>query len=63
MENLPAEDLRQLSSILRTMDIPQERRTDLRWLQSNLVFRNGDHERLADALSLIRRLIRNNDKT
>lgn len=56
--NLPADDLRKLSAILATMDIPDGRRTDLRWLQRNIVFRNGDHDRLAEALTLIRRLVR-----
>lgn len=56
--NIPADDLRKLSAILKTMDIPELRRNDLRWLQRNIVFYNGNHERLAEALTLIRRLVK-----
>lgn len=43
-----------LDEILETMDIPEGRKGDLRWLLRNLAARNGNHPQYNDAIFLIR---------
>lgn len=47
-----------LDSILDTMDVPKGRRNDLQWLLRNLAIRNGQHPRYAEAVLLIKKLLR-----
>lgn len=52
-----------LEQILRTMDIPQQRMNDHRWLMRNLAIRNADHKDFQEAMVLIRkRDLDNRDK-
>ena len=48
----------ELQRLLDGMDIPNNRRDDLRWLLRNLAIRNGDNPSLPQALDVIRKLIR-----
>jgi len=47
-----------LGELLEGMDIPDNRRDDLRWLLRNLAIRNGNNPSLPQALDVIRKLIR-----
>ena len=44
-----------LEQILRTMDIPQQRMNDHKWLMRNLAIRNSEHKDLHEAMALIRK--------
>lgn len=46
-----------LSELLEGMDVPDNRRDDLRWLLRNLAIRNSDNPSLPQALTLIKKLI------
>jgi len=46
-----------LGELLEGMDVPDNRRDDLRWLLRNLAIRNEGNPSLPQALSVIRKLI------
>jgi hypothetical protein len=46
-----------LQLILSTMNVPKNRKGDLRWLARNIAINNGDHPRLDDAKTLLRKLL------
>lgn len=46
--------MNRLKQILDTMDVPEVRKNDLRWLGRNLWIRNSNHLNLKEALSLIK---------
>lgn len=45
-----------LSSILKTMEVPPDRFTDMGWLMRNLSIRNSNHPKFVHAKILIRRI-------
>lgn len=47
-----------LAEILETMDIPEQRKTDMRWLIRNIGIRNREHKDYEEAVSLIRESLR-----
>jgi hypothetical protein len=47
-----------LQSILKNMKIPEERKTDMRWLRRNLGINNGSNHQYEDAMRLIKQIIR-----
>ena len=49
--------MNELQELLSTMDIPQGRKTDLRWLARNLAIRNGENPNFEKANNLINRLL------
>lgn len=46
-----------LQIILYTMNVPNNRRGDMKWLARNLGINNGHHAKLDEAQSLIRKLL------
>ena len=46
-----------LREILDTMDIPEERKTDLKWLRRNIWVRNQWHPQFIEAIDLIDNLL------
>ena len=57
----------QVLEILNEMDVPDKRKDlnkigNLRWLQRNLLIRNGNHPRAEEALVFIRHLIKSKRK-
>jgi hypothetical protein len=46
-----------LQSILDTMNVPESRRGDMKWLARNLGINNGNHPRLDEAEKLVRKLL------
>ncbi len=46
-----------LSEFLIGMDLPEQRKTDLRWLFRNLSIRNHSHKNCEAAMKLIKKLI------
>lgn len=49
--------MNELLIILDTMDVPQLRKKDLRWLSRNLAIRNRDHPQFPQAMKIIRELL------
>lgn len=47
----------QLQTILNKMDVPEERKGDIRWLARNLGFKNSKHKDFDRALVLISELM------
>jgi hypothetical protein len=52
------EHLSELQPILESMQVPTLRRTDVPWLVRNLQIENAQHPRLAEAMDLVRRIVR-----
>ena len=57
----------QVVEILNAMDLPERRKDlnkigNLRWLQRNLLIRNGNHPRAEEALVFIKHLIKSKRK-
>jgi hypothetical protein len=55
--------LMQLKNLLRKMDLPSHRKSqltpqNLKWLARNLAIRNGDHKDFEKAIELIKSLVR-----
>ena len=50
--------LENLQNILETMDVPEMRKTDIRWLSRNLGIRNSNHPNFQDAMNLIKELLK-----
>jgi hypothetical protein len=50
--------VRELADLLAGMDVPEQRKTDLRWLARNLAIRNGDHPNFEAAFVLIKTQIK-----
>lgn len=48
----------ELHELLDRMDVPEQRKDDLRWLVRNLAVRNGKHPDFPEAQQLIRQLLR-----
>ena len=48
----------ELDDILSRMQVPEQRRKDLRWLNRNLAFRNSEHGEFDRACELIKQLMR-----
>lgn len=46
-----------LQKILYTMNVPEIRYGDMKWLARNLAINNGNHPRLFEAETLIRKLL------
>ena len=46
-----------LQRILLTMNVPENRKGDLRWLARNVAINNGDHPRLDEVKVLLRKLL------
>lgn len=58
---------KELTDILKTMDLPEKRRdiynaANLRWLARNIQFRNFKHPKIKEAIELIKELILLSDK-
>ena len=49
--------MNRLQEILSTMDIPELRKNDMRWLLRNMSVRNSKHPDFQEALMLIRETI------
>ena len=45
-----------LREILDTMDVPENRKQDRRWLLRNLCIRNGNHIDFAEAIKLLKEI-------
>jgi hypothetical protein len=52
-------DEERLKSILSRMDVPETRKTDLRWLLRNLGIRNKNHPDFLEAMGLIGAILSN----
>ena len=52
------QDKLSLERILETMDVPEARKDDMRWLSRNLAIRNSEHSQFDEASSLIKKLLR-----
>ena len=50
---------KELNRLLPTMDVPENRKTDIKWLQRNLGIRNCNHENFPMAIMIIEWLIKN----
>jgi hypothetical protein len=48
--------MEELQRLLNTMDIPQQRRTDLGWLARNIQVNNGSHPQINETVELIKKL-------
>jgi hypothetical protein len=46
-----------LQEILETMNVPETRKTDLKWLARNIQVQNGQHPQFGEAKDLIRKLL------
>lgn len=49
---------RKLSRALETMNVPEFRRTDLRWLLRNIGIKNADDKKLPAVIMILKTLIR-----
>lgn len=49
-------DFDKLQEIIAEMDVPSQRKGDLRWLSRNLGVRNSNHPRFGEAVILIKKL-------
>jgi hypothetical protein len=47
----------QLQDILATMDVPEIRKGDMRWLGRNLGVQNANHPQYSEAMDLLRQLL------
>lgn len=47
----------ELQAILRTMDIPKNKKNDLIWLLRNLRIKNSNHPKFHIAMAIIRELL------
>lgn len=43
--------------ITSTMDVPENKKGDVRWLSRNLGVRNSEHPQFREAMSLVRQLM------
>jgi len=48
---------KELQLLLDTMDVPELRKTDLRWLLRNLTIRNSENSNFERVISLIKKLL------
>lgn len=58
-----SQKIQKLESLISSMDLPELRKTNLsmghiRWLGRNLLIRNSHHENAAEAMSIIKELVR-----
>lgn len=48
-----ADNMDRLQQILKTMDIPESRKTDMHWLMRNIAIRNSESPDFREAVELI----------
>ena len=55
--------MEELQELLHGMDIPENRKSDIGWLNRNLAIRNSDHPNFEPAISVIKSLWKERLKT
>lgn len=53
----PGNPFDRLQEILGMMDIPEQKKTDLKWLSRNIQVKNGQHPQFREACDLLRKLL------
>jgi hypothetical protein len=51
-------DKERLSKLLNDMDVPEQRKTDFRWLNRNLGIRNSEHPNFRESMNIIQKFLK-----
>lgn len=62
-ESMPLKDVMHFLELLNEMDVPEDRKDDLDWLNTNLHVRNKDHPKFEEANDLLDKLLRSRSES